>query len=103
MDCPASSRLLQQEIHGSPGCFQVHEFRLAFGRRDFVLTVLVAILAGEIAMIGEIQHQCLQGKNFRRILERLRWGVPVAMTRAWHISSTSSPASAPTTPRAISS
>ena len=57
---PAARGLRQQKIHRSLGRLEVHELRLAFRRRDFVLAEFVAILAGQIALVGEIHHQRLQ-------------------------------------------
>ena len=63
--------LLKQKVDRGARRLEVHELRLALGRRDLVLAELVAILAGEIALIGQIQHQRLQREVGRRILRRL--------------------------------
>ena len=57
------ARFGEQKIDRSLGRFEVHELRLAFGRGDLVGAEFVAVLAGEIALVGEVHHQRLNGKN----------------------------------------
>ena len=57
---------VEQKIHRSLGRLEVHELRLAFGRRHLVLAELVAVLAGQIALVGEIHHQRLERENVRQ-------------------------------------
>ena len=90
----ASGRLLQQKIHRSLGRLEIHELRLAFGRGHLVFAEFVAIRAGQIALVGEIQHQGLQREDPRAGLHRSRTTAsPVTITRACNISAISSSAS----------
>ena len=71
---PPVGRLFQQEIHRRLGRFHVHELRLAFGCGQLVGAKLVAVLARQIALVGEIHHQRLDGENFGkagRFLDRI--------------------------------
>ena len=69
--------LLQEEGDCGLRRLQIHELRLAFGRGNLVGSVLVAILTGQIALIGEVQHQGLKRKVWGRILHSiLRTAVP---------------------------
>ena len=61
----------KQHVDCGAGGVEIHELRLALGRRDFVRAVLVAVPAGEVALIRQVQHQRLQRENRRRILRRL--------------------------------
>ncbi len=71
----APRRLCEQEIYGRLGRLHVHELRLAFRRRDFVFTELIAVGAGEIALVGQVQDHRLKGKVSRRIGQRLAYSV----------------------------
>ncbi len=67
----AARRLLQQKIHRGLGGGEVHELRLALGSSHFVRAEFVAVLARQVALVGEIQHQRLQRKIRGRGLHRL--------------------------------
>ena len=62
VDALSALRLGEQVVDRSSGRLPVHELRLAFRRGDLVFAELVAILAGEIALVGHVHHQRLQGK-----------------------------------------
>ena len=47
------------------GGLHVHEFLFALGRGDFVFAELVAVLAGEIALVGDVHHHGLEREMFR--------------------------------------
>jgi hypothetical protein len=71
----AAHGLREQIVDRGGRRFEVHELRLAFGCGDFILAEFVAILAGEIALIGEIHHHGLQGKIVGQRLGRIDKGL----------------------------
>ena len=61
----------KQHVDRGAGGVEIHELRLALGRGDFIRAVFVAVPAGEVALIRQVQHQRLQRENRRRVLRRL--------------------------------
>ncbi len=59
------ARLGAKKIYRGLGGLDIHELRLSLGRSHFVRAELVAVLAREVALVGEIHHQSLYGKDFR--------------------------------------
>ena len=62
------ARLLQHEVDALARRLLAHELRLlaVFGVDDLVLAVLVAVLAAQIALIGDVQHHRGQRKRRER-------------------------------------
>src|SRR5882762_5515869 len=65
---PATFGLGEQIVYRRLRGLPIHEFFFAFGRGDFVFAEFIAILAGKIALIGEVHHQGLQGEMLRELL-----------------------------------
>ena len=58
----AAFGLREEIVDGSLRGLHVHELLFAFGRGDLVFAELVAVLAGEIALVGDVHHQVCSGK-----------------------------------------
>src|SRR5262249_38608663 len=67
----AARGLIEQEIDGLLSSLDIHEFWLAFRRGDFVGSEFVTVLAGQVALVGEVHPQTLQRKAGGRRIERL--------------------------------
>ena len=70
VDVAAPRRLFDEVIDRCFRRFNRHELWLALWRRDAIFAELVAILAREIALIREVEHQRLQGERRGRALHR---------------------------------
>ncbi len=64
----AAFGLGEQIVHRALRGLPIHEFLFAFWSSDFVFAELIAILAGKIALIGEVHHQGLQREMLRKLL-----------------------------------
>jgi len=70
VDGAAAGGLFEQKIHRGAGRVEIHEFRLALGGGDFIFAEFVAVLAGKVALVGEVEDQGLQGEDGGRVLRR---------------------------------
>ncbi len=73
MDGFPASRFVQQKIDRCLRRLDFHELRLAFRRGDLVFAELIAIGAGKIALVGQVDHQCLKREIRRRLLHGFRF------------------------------
>ncbi len=64
----AGARFAQREVHARPGRLLAHELGLAavLGVDDLVFAVLVAVGAGQVALVGHVDHQGLDGHGLER-------------------------------------
>ena len=64
-----------------------HELRLfaVLGVDDLVLAVLVAVRAGEVALVGDVQNDCVQRKRHHRQLLRQRLVAPMLVANGTRV------------------
>ena len=71
VDRLATGRLRQQKIHRRLGRLDVHELRLAFGRRDFVFAELVAVRQERLHWLVRFITSVCSGKSAGGFCQRL--------------------------------